>query len=480
VLFRDGTRFSEDLNAVLNRHGQLLLTFKDDIEKFLYSAPIRLAKHEGEYSWKLEEALSKEIGSLLDGMLNGYHSVGQSLGFVARFRDRIPNSYSRKFFASAIRLRFYERRSAPRPGFQLTLEYARTLDGIGFEDWLTRLLRDAGIPGVCKTQASRDQGADIVVTIGNRKIVVQAKNYQDTTGNKSVQEALGALHYYKATEAWVVTTSTFSTDAIDLAFHTGVHLVDGSRLLNLPDLLRGPAQTATELTARPDAARPAAAEDSPQLTGVLQETEPSRAISVVPSNSDAKTSVSVASAKTEALPQSRAKRPIWRDWLLAALGVGIVVWLGIFAAFLAHDFRKRAESERRIQESTENGVKRLLESYLGAEHSLNAQLLADCYAPEVETFIHLHNVSRNFIRLNFQHEIAMYRDVQMFRISKIEFSNVTETGATATFDKEWDFRGAKNSAGAEREEMIFQKIDGSWRIVSERQLKVYWTRRTGP
>ena len=30
-----------------------------------------------------------------------------------------------------------------------------------------------------------------------------------------------------------------SIDAIDLARRTGVHLVDGSRLLNLPDLIRG-------------------------------------------------------------------------------------------------------------------------------------------------------------------------------------------------------------------------------------------------
>lgn len=41
-----------------------------------------------------------------------------------------------------------------------------------------------------------------------------------------------------------------------------------------------------------------------------------------------------------------------------------------------------------------------------------------------------------------------------------------------------DLRGARNYAGAEREEMMFRKIGGSWLIVSERELKIHWTKRT--
>jgi restriction endonuclease Mrr len=121
----------------------------------------------------------------------------------------------------------------------LTLDFARTLSGRDFEEWLARLLRGAGIAEVCVTQASRDQGADLVITIGTRKIVMQAKQCQDTIGNGAVQEVLGALPYYGAAEAWVVTTSTFSKDAIDLAFRTAVRLVPGNQLLDLPAMIRG-------------------------------------------------------------------------------------------------------------------------------------------------------------------------------------------------------------------------------------------------
>ena len=474
------TRFSADLRAVLSRHEQILAAFKGDIEKFLYAAPVRLAKYEGEYSWKLEEALAKEISAVLDGMLHGRQSLGYSLGFIARCHDRFPNAYSRTFLTSELRHRFYEKRSAPRPGFQLTLEYARTLDGIGFEGWLTRLLREAGVPGVCTTQASRDQGADIVVTIGTRKIVLQAKNYQDTTGNKSVQEALGALHYYKANEAWVVTTSNFSADAIDLAFHTGVHLVDGSRLLNLPDLLRGTVDTSVYEAALPNHPQSIAVPKSPQPTPAVPITEESHA---VPARLNASGNGMPTNVPVTIPPNSLQPRPrktIWRNWRLVAIGVGVILTIATFAVIRTRISQQKIENERRIEETSESGIQELLGSYLGAVRFRDPQLLAECFAPKVVTFYLRHNVSRNDVLNEFQRMFSIYNDVEKIEISQVLFRDVSEAQATATFDKEWDFRGVRNSAGSEREEMIFRKIDGSWRIASERELNVYWTRRTRP
>ena len=55
--------------------------------------------------------------------------------------------------------------------------------------------------------------------------------YNDTVRNKAVQEVLGAIHYYRVSDGWVVTTSTFSRNAVDRAEMTGIQLIDGSRLL---------------------------------------------------------------------------------------------------------------------------------------------------------------------------------------------------------------------------------------------------------
>ena len=471
IPFDDEARFTRDLRAVLSKHEQLLTQFQGDVEKFLYAAPIRLAKFEGDYSWKLEEALGREIDSVLNGLLFGRHSVPHSLGFVARCYDRFPHSYSRRFLAAELRRRFYGRRSAPKSGFQLTLEYARTLDGIAFEEWLTRLLRDAGIPGVCKTQASRDQGADIVITIGTRKIIVQAKQYQDTLGNKAVQEAFTAMHFYNANEAWVVTTSTFSRDAIDLAFRTGVRLIDGSRLMNLPELLRGPIQTVTDKSAISGQPHPTETPETQQSAPTAAQVETTQASPMAPNASEDdvfredEAVVSEASSAKPAGPQSSPGGHLLRDRRLVGIGVGVIVLLTAVAGYQEHASRQRPASEPEIRE--------LLESYQNAEHSRDPQLLAACYAPEVETFYLRHNVSRSDVLHEFQHQFAEIQDVHRFTISRIIFSEVSKTRATATFEREWDFRGTKNFSGAEREQMIFQKIDDNWRIVSEIELEKY-------
>ncbi len=430
----DGTRFTADLRKVLSRHEHLLNLFQGDVEKFLYSAPVRLAKLEAEYSWKFEDALAREVNSVLDGILYGRHSVSNSLGFVARCSDEFPNSYSRRYLVGELRRKFFERRSAPRPGFQLTLEYARTLDGIAFEEWLTRLLRDAGVPGVCKTQASRDQGADLVITIGSRVIAIQAKNYQDTVGNSSVQEAFASMHFYNANEAWVVTTSTFSRDAIDLAFRTGVRLIDGSRLLNLPEIICGPSL---------------AASNQPALSGTQHSGVNPEATLPVPTvlplaTTDVNQTITT---KIEEPLQSPLKKLPLRSWQFIFLGIVAMILIVALLTYRSHISQQKLRSEQ--------GIQGLLESYQEAERSRNPQLLAECYAPEVSTFYLRHNVSRNDVQSEFQRALSRFDDVHLFAISEIVFSDLSETRGTATFDKEWDFRGTKSYAGKEQEQMIF-------------------------
>lgn len=47
--------------------------------------------------------------------------------------------------------------------------------------------------------------------------------------------------------------------------------------------------------------------------------------------------------------------------------------------------------------------------------------------------------------------------------------------ATANFDKEWVFQGARRSTGKVRTQMQFRKINGQWLITAERDMKVYYT-----
>jgi hypothetical protein len=467
----DGTQIGSNFRAAIQRHTRLLFDFRNDLEKFLYAAPIRLSKHESEYSWKLDEALRGEIDHLLAGVLNGRQSTPQSLGSVVRSFGDSP-IYSQKFLSVEVRRMFYKRREAPRPGFQLTLEYVRSLDGNAFEEWLGRLLTDAGVPGVFKTQASRDQGADIVVTIGSRKAVLQAKQYSDAfVGNKAVQEAFTAMHYYDASEAWVVTTSGYSRDAIDLASRTGVRLIDGSQLLNLPQLLfpegkLKPVQPESLIGSATCANHISVQQSFPSSTS--EQIGTVQPISQNPSRSIVCELIDGNRAQIKSTP----KRQFWRDWRVLAVAAGLLTFLAVAIMILSGP---RVDPPPK-NVGVENEIRSLLASYLSAQHALNAPLLAQYYAPTVETFFLRHNVSQSDVLNEFQHSFPKFSEVRSMTISNLAFSDVSATGATAIFDKQWDLAGPRNFAGAERERMIFQKIDGNWRIVSEQELKVYWTR----
>jgi Restriction endonuclease len=463
-----GTRFWQDLGGIQAQHRRLLSDFAADTEKFLYGAPIRLARFEAEYSWKLDHELGREVDQVLEGMLRGRDSTHASLPFLARYRQRFSQSYSRSYLAAELKRLFHKSRQAPRPGFQLTLEYARTLSGLEFEVWLARLLREAGIPGVSVTQASRDQGADLVITIGSRKIVMQAKQYQDTIGNSAVQQVHGALPYYAATEAWVVTTSTFSKDAMDLAYRTGVRLVSGNQLLNLPAMLQGTGRSTTpKLTIAGDEFGSAPKENSASSI-------PPTVIAIIREAADS----------TEQPTQSRlamlrrfggfAVAKTWRRWQIVSAVVATLIVLASGLVRLTGSNHPNKSDTAQIAAE----IRGRFRTYQYAELHRDANLLAECYAPTVETFYLHHNVSRAGVQAEFERAFDVYADVRQIDLSDIAFRDVSPDQVRAEFEKTWDLRGVRNYAGAEREEMIFRKIDGLWLIVSERELKIHWTKRT--
>ena len=73
-------------------------------------------------------------------------------------------------------------------------------------------------------------GADVVAYKDNVKYVIQVKFYNNPVGNKAVQEVAGAIGMYKANKGMVVTNSTFTHSAIELANANNIELVDGNKL----------------------------------------------------------------------------------------------------------------------------------------------------------------------------------------------------------------------------------------------------------
>lgn len=73
-------------------------------------------------------------------------------------------------------------------------------------------------------------GADVIAYKDNLKYVIQVKFYNNPVGNKAVQEVTGAIGMYKADKGIVVTNSTFTPSAVELANANNIELVDGEKI----------------------------------------------------------------------------------------------------------------------------------------------------------------------------------------------------------------------------------------------------------
>lgn len=103
------------------------------------------------------------------------------------------------------------------------------LSGPEFESLLQRLFEAMGY-SVMPTGRTGDLGCDLVVNMGNDRVVVQAKRYSKSVGPDAVREANTAMPSYNCNKAWVVASSDFTKEAYELARSCNVELIDKVKL----------------------------------------------------------------------------------------------------------------------------------------------------------------------------------------------------------------------------------------------------------
>lgn len=102
------------------------------------------------------------------------------------------------------------------------------MTGVEFERYSAELLSANGVQIAEETPATGDFGADFIILLDGERTVLQCKRFSRPVGVKAVQEAIAAMPYYKCTGAAVITNSTFTRQARELAEESGVILWDGS------------------------------------------------------------------------------------------------------------------------------------------------------------------------------------------------------------------------------------------------------------
>jgi restriction system protein len=103
------------------------------------------------------------------------------------------------------------------------------MSGEEFEEFMAEFFRRQGY-SVRRTGASGDQGIDLLLDANGRTVAVQLKRWARPVGNREITHTLGGMVYYGADEAWLITTSSFTPKAREMAERTRVRLIDGKEL----------------------------------------------------------------------------------------------------------------------------------------------------------------------------------------------------------------------------------------------------------
>lgn len=100
------------------------------------------------------------------------------------------------------------------------------MTGLEYEHVVARYLQGNGYTNVVVTQASGDYGIDVIAYKDGHKYAIQCKYYTGSVSLDAVQEAVAGKVMYDCDRAMVVTNSTFTKSARQLAQANGVILLD--------------------------------------------------------------------------------------------------------------------------------------------------------------------------------------------------------------------------------------------------------------
>jgi HJR/Mrr/RecB family endonuclease len=103
------------------------------------------------------------------------------------------------------------------------------LSGEAFESRISGLLRSLGYKTEI-TKATEDAGGDIIALRRQKTTVVHTKHQAAEVGVEAIQKAIASRQHYEASSALVVTNSTFTPQARELASRAGVDLWDRAAL----------------------------------------------------------------------------------------------------------------------------------------------------------------------------------------------------------------------------------------------------------
>lgn len=104
------------------------------------------------------------------------------------------------------------------------------MEGAEFENYCALLLEDNGFEEVHQTPVSHDFGCDIIAKKDHITYGIQCKSYSTPVGISAIQQAYAGKDFYDCMVGAVMTNSTFTAPAREMADKLKVVLWDGQTL----------------------------------------------------------------------------------------------------------------------------------------------------------------------------------------------------------------------------------------------------------
>ena len=126
------------------------------------------------------------------------------------------------------------------------------------------------------------------------------------------------------------------------------------------------------------------------------------------------------------------------------------------------------------KEQIKKDVSQKINSWNAAAEARNLNDYMSNYAGTVD-YYNKKGARVSVVRADKQRAFSAYDSIK-FTLSNMNITpDPSGETATAVFDKEWVFQGAKYSAGKVQSQLKLKKIGGQWLITGERDLNVYYT-----
>lgn len=113
----------------------------------------------------------------------------------------------------------------------LSWQEIESMSGIEFEEFLEELFNSMEYDA-WQTNKSGDQGADVIAEKVGEKVAIQAKNKNSKTSNSAVQEVKAAMEHYNCNKGMVVSTSSYTDSAKELANSNNIELWRREKIMN--------------------------------------------------------------------------------------------------------------------------------------------------------------------------------------------------------------------------------------------------------